>query len=123
METFEKNIETIKVSKHLTKIKEERQVIIHCTYKGFGRIRIWKTTFLVAKNSKHRSKLIHAENISLYPEWTVKKVNERGFTLIFTGLPKNCKQFDFIEDIPEPGGWMVKNIKRNNSDVYSIDVF
>ena len=118
METFEKNIDAIKLSKHLTKIEEEKQVIIHCNYKGFGRIRIWKTTFLVAKNLNHKSKLIHAENITLYPEWTLK----RGFTLIFTGLPKNCKQFDFIEDIPEPGGWIVNNIERNKSDVYLIDI-
>jgi len=39
------------------------------------------------------------------------------FTLIFEGLDKPRKHFDLVEDIPEPGGFI---IKRNKSDVYDI---
>lgn len=123
LETFEKNIETVKLYKELTNIEEEKQVTVHCSCIGVSRIRIWKSTFLVAHSSPHRSKLIYAENITLYPEWTpVEEVKKTRFTLVFTGLPKGCKQFDLIEDIPEPGGFIVRNIKRNNSDVYLIEV-
>jgi len=34
-------------------------------------IRIWPTTFLVDAVSSARSKLIHAENITLAPQWTL----------------------------------------------------
>ena len=123
LETFEKNIETVKLYKELTNIEEEKQVTVHCSCIGISRIRIWKTTFLIAHSSPHRSKLIHAENITLYPEWKpVEEDKKTRFTLVFTGLPKGCKQFDLIEHIPEPGGFIVRNIKRNNSDVYLIEV-
>ena len=48
--------------KLLNQVKEEAQVIVHCSYTGTmwdDRIRIWKSTFLYAKNSNHRSKLVH----------------------------------------------------------------
>jgi hypothetical protein len=83
------------------------------------KIRIWKSTFLHAKGSSHRSSLIHVENISLHPTWThVSEGETINFTLIFSGLPKDCEYFDLIEDIPEPGGFIINEIKRNNSDVY-----
>ena len=101
LETIEKNIETIKLYKELTNIEEEKQVTVHCKYIGSTKIRIWKSTFLCAHNSNHKSKLIHAENITLYPEWTLLEEGKKTrFTLVFTGLPKDCEQFDLIEDIP-----------------------
>ncbi len=103
-------------------VKEESQVIVHCTYIGRSRIRIWKSTFLYAKGSSHRSKMILHENITLYPAWTTYKGKSKLFTLIFTSLPKSCKEFDLIEKIPEPGGWQIKNIQRNNIDVYLINI-
>ena len=109
-----------------SKVVEESQVIVHCTYKGtiYGdMIRIWKSTFLIANDSNHRSKLVHHENITIYPEWTeVENGKTITFTLIFTALPKNCLFFDFIESIPEPGGFEVKNIRRNKTDVYKISL-
>ena len=117
-----------KATRHklLNKVKEEAQVIVHCSYKGTmlgDRIRIWKSTFLYVKNSNHRSKLVHVENITMYPTWlNVVRGQTINFTLIFTGLPMHCKQFDMIENIPEPGGFVVKNIERNNSDVYRLDM-
>ena len=71
----------------------------------------------------HRSKLIHAENITMFPTWmNVGRKQTVNFTLIFTGLPRHCKQFDLIEKIPEEGGFVIKNIERNNTDVYLLDL-
>jgi hypothetical protein len=52
-------------------------------------------------------------------------VPDRGtytFLLIFAALPKSCTQFDLVEDIPEEGGFLVRNIARNKSDVYRINL-
>ena len=112
----------LKSKKPLEKIKEESQVTIHFKYTGSmwgDKIRIWKSTFLHAKGSSHRSSLVHVENISVHPTWTHVSAGETiNFTLIFSGLPKDCEYFDLIEDIPEPGGFIINEIKRNNSDVY-----
>lgn len=105
---------------------EESQVIVHCSYLTGGfeeKIRVWKSTFLVAQNSTHRSKLLHVENISLYPDWTdMPRFSAFGFTLIFSALPKYCDSFDLFESIPEPGGFEVKGIVRNDKDVYWVKV-
>jgi hypothetical protein len=122
----EVKIEKATHHKFLNQVKEEAQVIIHCSYTGTmwgDKIRIWKSTFLYDKDSSHRSKLVHVENITMHPTWmNVKRGQTVNFALIFTGLPKHCKQFDMIEKIPEPGGFVIKNIERNNSDVYLLDM-
>ena len=109
----------------LPKINEESQVVIHCGIKGTfdgNQVRIWSTTFLIDRVSKHKSKMVHHENISLFPTWThLKNEQQLIFTLIFSGLPKDCKHFDFIEKIPEEGGFEKLNIQRNKSDVYYVD--
>lgn len=110
-----------------TKIEEEKQVIVHCCFPAspfWGNlIRIWNTTYLIDGTSGNRSKLIHAENISIYPNWTpVPFMRDFWFTLVFSGLPKDCKSFDFKEVIPEEGGFFVKSIKRNTSDIYRIKI-
>lgn len=126
--TIKREVIIDKETRHrlLNQVKEEAQVIVHCSYTGTmsdDKIRIWKSTFLYAKNSSHRSKLVHVENITMYPTWmNVDWGQTVNFTLIFTGLPKHCKQFDMIENIPEPGGFVIKNIERNNSDVYLLDM-
>jgi hypothetical protein len=57
------------------------------------------------------------------PVWTqIPDGREYAFLLIFSGLPKSCKQFDLVEEIAEPGGFLVRNISRNDTDVYQIDV-
>ncbi len=108
-------------------VLEEKQVIVHCSFNcpaGVPQlIRIWKTTFLVDKHSSHRSSLIHHENISLYPYWTVVEGGQQHtFTLIFSGLPSTCTVFDFLEDIPQSGGFHVPSIPRNKMDVYHINI-
>lgn len=103
----------------------EAQVIVHGSYKGSDTdadlIRIWRSTFLIAHGSAHRSKLMHFENITLYPNWTmVFPGKEHFFTLIFSGLPKDCTMFDLIEEIPQSGGFEIRDIQRNKMDVYRL---
>ena len=110
-----------------TKIEEEKQVIVHCCFPASpflgNLIRIWNTTHLIDNTSSHKSKLIHTENITIYPNWTVVPfMKDFWFTLVFSGLPKDCKSFDFKEEIPEEGGFFVKSIKRNPSDIYRIKI-
>ena len=105
---------------------EDSFVYVHCYYNNSYEemlIRIWRTTFLVDKSSGSKSKLIHAENISFAPAWTkIPDGSTYSFLLIFEGLPKTCQQFDLIEEIPQPGGFEVRNISRNESDIYHIDI-
>jgi hypothetical protein len=124
-------METVTIKK--TKIKEdaskvlvetnERQTIVHCKHflnAGDG-IRIWKTTFLIEKPSGTKRKLIHAENITMHPTWTVMdKDGNYPFTLYFEGLSKGCTEFDLAEIIPQPGGFIVGGIHRNQADVYNV---
>lgn len=105
----------------------EKQVIVHCGFRNnfaFGNlIRIWKTTYLLAADSSHKSKLLFTDNISLSPVWTeVPLVEEFWFTLIFSGLPSDCEYFDLAEVIPEPGGFFISQIKRNKTDIYRIKI-
>jgi hypothetical protein len=105
---------------------EDSFVYVHCHYDNPYRdmlIRIWSTTYLIDKTNGTRSRLIHAENISMAPVWTrIADGATYSFLLIFEGLPKSCKQFDLIEEIPQPGGFEVRAIPRNDSDVYHIDI-
>lgn len=109
-----------------TDVQQESHVYVHCYFNNTFKdmlIRIWRSTFLVDNASGSRSQLVHIENISYAPEWTLipdKKLFH--FLLIFEALPKSCMLFDLIEDIPQPGGFHVKDISRNKTDVYHIDV-
>lgn len=119
-----KTVATVKV-KHKT--QEEKQVIVHCVFEAVNLvgIRIWKSTYLIAHENKHRSKLLHAENICLPPKWLWLDPGQRKkFTLIFEALPKDCIQFDFEEKLPrgETDGFRIPNIKRNKADVYYLNL-
>lgn len=103
---------------------EDSYVYVHCYFDNSWEealIRIWRTTFLVDHVSGAKSSLVHAENISIAPMWTVIPDNRvHTFILIFSALPKTCKVFDLVEEIPQPGGFHVRNIQRNESDVYHV---
>ncbi|MDP4844009.1 MAG: hypothetical protein NWR83_06070 [Salibacteraceae bacterium] len=105
-------------------VNPEAQVIVHCTVYGMpflAQVRVWPSTFLVCQSTGHSSKLQHAEGIVFVPQWQpILESGKATFTLIFSGLPKTCTHFNFAEVIPEAGGWLVKNIKRNAQDVYRI---
>lgn len=108
-----------------TEIREDSYVYVHCYLPNYSKdamVRIWKTTYLVDKTSGHKSELVHAENISFAPQWTPVQGSSYSFLLIFSGLPKSCFQFDMIEEIEQPGGFLVKDIQRNETDVYHVDL-
>ena len=103
---------------------EDSYVYVHCSFlipSPDMLIRIWKTTVLKDCHSAGQSQLIHAENISYAPEWTmIPHSGTYSFLLIFNALPKSCVLFDLVEEIPQPGGFLVRNIRRNKSDVYRV---
>lgn len=107
-------------------VLEDSYVYVHCYLDNDAKdllIRIWKTTFLMDLNSGTRSRLVHAENVSLAPMWTmVPDGLTYNFLLIFSSLPKSCSQFDLIEEVPTSGGFHISNIQRNLNDVYHINV-
>lgn len=98
----------------------EKYTIVHCIKRIATSVRIWPTTFLVQDNGE-KKKLVAAYNISKYPNWEWIEADHQ-FTLVFEGLDKECKTFDLLEDIPEPGGFEVNSIVRNCTDVYSLKI-
>ena len=105
--------------------KEEGQVIVHCISGGSlfydNYVRIWKSTYLYDHTSDHVSELVHIQNISLAPEWTLVPAGTiLHYSLIFTSLPKDCTTFDLEELISQPGRFSAQNIQRNKTDVYYI---
>ncbi len=108
------------VELELPSMEEQGIVIVHCRYNGEGAIRIWQSTFLLDHSGDHRSKLLHVENVTINPVWTFIAGSGISFTLYFEGLPKSCKIFDLHEIIPQPGGFFIPGIARNDEDVYSV---
>lgn len=105
----------------------EQQVVVHCRiifHEDPTLMRIWPSTVLLPEIGMPASKLLHAINISLYPVWTylTSEQSPHHFTLIFEGLPKECEVFDLIESIPQPGGFRLTGIQRNEQDVYYVDL-
>lgn len=108
------------------KTQNEAHVYVHCYFDSSSDgmlIRIWKTTFLIDRASGSRSAIVHAENISYAPQWTMVPTKTTfSFLLIFSALPKDCTVFDLVEDIPQSGGFFVPGISRNPLDVYHVDI-
>ena len=110
--------------------EEMGQVVLHFLFQtknilfGDTLIRIWPTTYLYDLGSSHRSELVHVENITYYPDWFLCPAGtETYFTLVFSGLPKSCTAFDFIEHCTnQSGAFEVRNIQRNSSDVYFLQL-
>ena len=107
-----------------TIVLEQGHVYVHCHFNNGAAdnlIRIWRSTYLIDQGSGHRSALVHAENITIAPQWTpVPKHKTFRFLLIFNALPSSCSMFDMLEDIPEQGGFFIHDILRNESDVYHV---
>lgn len=119
------DILTKRKTKKIVKVSQEEQgqMLIHCHFKSEEEsyIRIWPSTFVICRDTGKRNKLLHAENISIYPNWTkVLGKHKHSFTLIFARLPKKTVVFHLLEDIPEEGGFNKMNLKRNNNDVYEV---
>lgn len=108
---------------------EMGQVVIHFIFKApiiaeEAKIRIWQTSYLYDHHSDHRSELVHAENITYYPEWQQCRPGaDNYFSLFFSGLPKSCSVFDFIEHCDNQwGAFEVRSIPRNEADVYYVQM-
>lgn len=105
---------------------EEGCVYVHCRCVNRGDdllVRIWKTTYLADHHSSAKPQLLHAENITIAPQWLlVPKGSTHTFLLVFGALPKACTQFDLIEEIAQAGGFEIRDIARNETDVYHIDI-
>ena len=100
-------------------------VVVHvrCAPNHAHSLRIWQSTFLLDRDSAHTSSMIGFENISLYPHWTrVPYGRPYRFTLLFEPMPKAVQVFDLSEIIPEPRGWHFPAIRRNQEDVYWLDL-
>ncbi len=106
--------------------QEDSFIYVHCYFNNEWKdmlIRIWKTTFLIDRASASRAKLVHAENISIAPQWTlIADGKTHHFLLIFTSLPKECTAFDLVEDIPQPGGFFIPGIARTRDDIYHVTI-
>jgi hypothetical protein len=107
-------------------LMDDSYVYVHCHYHNGADdmlIRIWRTTYLIDRTTSTKNQLIHAENITLAPLWTMVPGRSMfNFLLIFGGLPKACKHFDLLEEIAQPGGFHVRNIPRNEKDVYHVTI-
>lgn len=112
--------------KELVKQQVESCTIVHCRFytEVPTGIRIWPSTFLIEDNGR-KVQLIKAFNISLSPHWTHHFIFNDfiRFTLVFEGLSKPCQSFDLHEEISEPLAFYSNPISRNNSDVYTAEVF
>jgi hypothetical protein len=109
----------------MSQSREEAMVIVHCSFNAIEEtgIRIWSSTFLIDQESGTRSRLLHALDITMAPMWMlVPEGTTARFTLLFSALPKACTSFTLFEDIPQPGGFEIRNIKRNRSDVYNVKI-
>ncbi|MEJ7585960.1 MAG: hypothetical protein WKI04_00210 [Ferruginibacter sp.] len=112
--------------KELLAEQTEECTIVHCRYftgEAAG-VRIWPSTYL-EENKGRRCKLIKNFNISIMPEWTYHFIENKfiRFTLVFEALSRNCQFFYLLEDIPQPFGFYSNKILKNNSGVYTIEVF
>ena len=117
-------IDPILFSELSEKLEEEKQVVVHFTLFGDEEgdmARIWRSTYLIDNQTGIKYPLLFAEGISYAPQWTpIPTPSPLEFTLIFKGLPKSCITFDLLEIIPEDGGFELRNVRRNNADVYYV---
>jgi hypothetical protein len=107
----------------------ESQTVLHCNYVSKrkyphgGWVNIFPTTYLV--NNDQVLPLLHAENIPIAPNYHLfnKPSELKQFTLYFPAIPKDWKQFSMVEKCKGDGGFIVKNIQRNNIGVYEVSLY
>jgi len=114
-----------KRSRHklLGKFEDVRMVIVHCFFSApvNAKIRISRSAILFDLDTGNSTRLIHALNIPVAPEWKRLKAGTlMSFTLIFAPLPEKCILFDLVEHDRGTTGLNVTGIKRNIQDVYNL---
>jgi hypothetical protein len=69
------------------------------------------------------SKLLHAENIAIAPEWMpIQQGATIKFNLIFSQLPKTCSMFDLIEEWQVDESLKLSCIQRVTDDIYNVNI-
>jgi hypothetical protein len=116
-----------KRSRHklLSKFEEVGMVIVHCFFSApvNAKIRISRSAILFDLDTGNSTRLIHAMNIPVAPEWKrVKAGTLMSFTLIFAPLPEKCTLFDLVEHDRGTTGLNVTGISRNKQDVYNLSI-
>jgi len=105
--------------------QEENQVIVHVHLKirntPLG-IRIFPSTHLIPREGGECAQLVNSFGITKAPRWKYIFGKHYVFTLIFQGLPKDCKVFDLVEDVPLPDPFVFYGITRNQTDVYHLSM-
>jgi hypothetical protein len=102
----------------------ESQVILHCScHSRNGSIQVREFALLADQFTQHQSMLVYAERISLYPRQVYIPEGETfNFTLMFSCLPKDCTRFDLSGQVKDEKNFVVRNIRRNKSDVYYVNI-
>jgi hypothetical protein len=109
--------------KLLGKFEEVGMVIVHCFFSApvNAKIRISRSAILFDLDTGNSTRLIHALNIPVAPEWKYLKAGTlMSFTLIFAPLPEKCTLFDLVEHDRGANGLNFTGISRNKLDVYNI---
>ncbi|MFW5886853.1 MAG: hypothetical protein ACOCUL_03770 [Bacteroidota bacterium] len=105
----------------------EKQVVLNCRVyleQYFCSIRIWNTTYIADTQSAHKSMLLNCYGIKLAPEWLpVVGCRYISFVLIMEGLPKSSNSFKLCEPAPNKNGFFSKEIFRNQSDIYDVELY
>ncbi len=111
-------------------LEPEGQTILHCRYVSTdkylngGWINIYKSTFLVNPDTKDFLSLVQAHNIPVSPgRHMFRQAGQlKQFTLLFPYVPRYWRRFHLVELVRGGGGFRVKDIERNKSGVYHINL-
>jgi len=109
----------------MSRPEEEGIVILHCTFPTSSdvTVRTWRSAILVDHDSGAQARILHALYIPLSPRREhFEAGSARMFTLIFSSLPKSCRQFDLVADTECCCPFNVYSIRRNGSDVYHVQI-
>lgn len=106
---------------------EKGQVIFHCYHhscydfcSGSCQVSLNPGVLLMPHEGGEPSSLLHLYNMELAPLFIKKVYDLTNFTIVFSGLPKHCDHFDFIEPDDDGAGWELTDIARNKSNVYKL---
>lgn len=115
-----------KIKFDFIEIKNDEKTIIKCRVicsQASESFRVSESTFLLDTKNNKKLKLIKHYGTEPYSEWTrMKKGETLIVTLVFEKLPLNCETFSLIEDIIEPGGFLIENIKYNSTGFYEVEL-
>lgn len=98
-------------------LEDKKKVIIHGFAKGHQKMQLQKKISITCYKHQYECILLFHYGIPVYPKYK-EDVNQH-FTLVFEGLPDDCKTFH-LQSVPESGTWKVYDFERNEEDVYRL---